>query len=148
MDVVADFQAHPHAAEPVQVGEGTLDHLAFGAELGAVFQYRSGLQRPLDARLLTVAGRVTAVRGYAVRMDLTKRTRNVLTVAALYVVVVLVLRFSGSGMGWWTALMVGLVVTPLAVWMRWLRRRSTERAIEFGRRHGQSASPEDRHRRG
>ncbi|MFD7681036.1 hypothetical protein [Streptomyces sp. NPDC060187] len=80
-------------------------------------------------------------------MNLTKRTRTVLTAAALYVVVVLLLRFSGSGMGWWMALAVGLVVTPLALWMTWLRRRFTERAMEFGRRHGPSAWPEDRHRR-
>ncbi|MFJ2162748.1 hypothetical protein [Streptomyces sp. NPDC087856] len=81
-------------------------------------------------------------------MNFTKRTQNVLTAATLYVVVVLALRFSGSGMGWWMASTVGLVVTPLALWMTWLRRRLAEQAIEFGRRHGPSAWPEDRHRRG
>ncbi|MFD6821491.1 hypothetical protein ACFWC5_14095 [Streptomyces sp. NPDC060085] len=72
-------------------------------------------------------------------MNFTKRTRNVLTAAAIYVVFVLFLRFSGSGMGWWMALAVGLVATPLALWMTWLRQRYTERAREFGRRHGPSA---------
>ncbi|WP_420313269.1 hypothetical protein ACOB87_43975 [Streptomyces sp. YS-B37] len=81
-------------------------------------------------------------------MNITKRTQNVLTAATLYVVVVLALRFSGSGMGWRMASTVGLVVTPLALWMTWLRRRLAEQAIEFGRRHGPSAWPEDRHRRG
>lgn len=37
MDVVADFPADPQAAEPVQVGEGTLDNPALSAEPGAVF---------------------------------------------------------------------------------------------------------------
>ncbi|MFG2440732.1 hypothetical protein [Streptomyces sp. NPDC048508] len=81
-------------------------------------------------------------------MNLTKRTRNVLTVAALYVVVVVALRFSGSGMGWLMALGMGLAVTPLALWITWLRRHFTERARAFGRRHGSAAWPEDRHRRG
>ncbi|MGW3851511.1 hypothetical protein [Streptomyces fagopyri] len=81
-------------------------------------------------------------------MNLTKRAGNLLTAAAIYAVAVLALRFSGSGMGWWMALALGLVVTPLALWMTWLRRRFTERAVEFGRRHGPSAWPEERHRRG
>ncbi|MGW3312987.1 hypothetical protein ACWDG9_41150 [Streptomyces sp. NPDC001073] len=81
-------------------------------------------------------------------MNFTKRTRNVLTAAAIYVVLVLLLRFSGSGMGWWMALAVGLVATPMALWMTWLRQHYMERAREFGRRHGPSAWPEERHRRG
>lgn len=84
--------------------------------------------------------------GYPVRMNLTKRTRDVLIVVALYVVAVLALRFSGDGVSWWMALLLGLVVTPLALWIGWLRRRFTERAAEYGRRHGAYPWPEDRRR--
>ncbi|NEB80889.1 hypothetical protein G3I40_37630 [Streptomyces sp. SID14478] len=79
-------------------------------------------------------------------MNLSKRTRNVLIAATVYVVVVLALRFSGSGIGWWMALAMGAVATPLALWMTWLRRRFNERAMAFGRRHGPYAWPEDRRR--
>ncbi|MEV1026511.1 hypothetical protein [Streptomyces sp. NPDC050264] len=78
-------------------------------------------------------------------MNLSKRTRDVLIVAAVYAVVVLVLRFSGAGIGWWMALLLGLVVTPLGFWMGWLRRRLAERAAEAGRRRFRPW-PEERRR--
>lgn len=78
-------------------------------------------------------------------MNLTKRMRSVLVAVVIYVVAVLALRFSGSGIDWWTALAMGLVVTPLALWMAWLRRRFTERAVEFGRRRASPWPEERRH---
>ncbi|MEU1017415.1 hypothetical protein ABZ383_35900 [Streptomyces sp. NPDC005900] len=67
-------------------------------------------------------------------MELSKRTKNALGVAALYVFAVLVVRFADGGTSWWTALLFGLVVTPLALWAAWLRRRMIERGAEYGRR--------------
>ncbi|MBO1332777.1 hypothetical protein [Streptomyces sp. VRA16 Mangrove soil] len=77
-------------------------------------------------------------------MNLSRRTRYVLSAVAIYVVLVLVWRF--SGIGWWLALGAGVVATPLVMWMTWLRRRFNERAVEFGRRHRLFAWPEDRRR--
>ncbi|OPG11026.1 hypothetical protein B1R27_00580 [Streptomyces sp. GKU 895] len=88
---------------------------------------------------------VLAGAGYLVWVNLTKSLRTVPVALVIYVFVVLVLRFSGSGITWWRALAMGLVVTPLALWMAWLRRRFTERAIEFGRRRARPW-PEERRR--
>jgi hypothetical protein len=41
MEVVTDLPADPQAAEPVQVGESTLDKPALSAETGAVFSAAS-----------------------------------------------------------------------------------------------------------
>ncbi|ONK09574.1 hypothetical protein STBA_02740 [Streptomyces sp. MP131-18] len=61
-------------------------------------------------------------------------------------VTVLIGRFSGDGVSWWLALLVGLVATPLVLWMWWLRRRITGQAAVRGRRHGAHPWPEDRQR--
>ncbi|WPO71785.1 MULTISPECIES: hypothetical protein [unclassified Streptomyces] len=79
-------------------------------------------------------------------MDLSKRTKSVWGVAALYVLGVLVLRYAGSGTSWWVALSAGAVLTPLALWMGWLRSRLREQAAEFGRRRTRPW-PEERRRR-
>ena len=52
---------------------------------------------------------------------------------ALYALLAVVFRFSAGG-EWGTALLLALVVTPLALWMGWLRRRINEQAREWGRR--------------
>ncbi|MEU3932239.1 hypothetical protein AB0E85_09360 [Streptomyces sp. NPDC029044] len=64
---------------------------------------------------------------------MTKWQKNAAYALALYALVVVLFRFS-SGEGWGTALLSGLLVTPLALWMGWLRRRVNEQAAEWGRR--------------
>lgn len=65
---------------------------------------------------------------------MTKWQRNAVYALALYALSVLVFRFSSGGQGWGTALLLALVATPLAFWMGWLRRRTSEQAQEWGRR--------------
>jgi hypothetical protein len=45
MDVIADLPADPQAAEPVQVGKGTLHNPALGTESGAVLGAAPGDDR-------------------------------------------------------------------------------------------------------
>lgn len=65
---------------------------------------------------------------------MTKRQKNVAYALALYALVVVMIRFSADGTGWGMALLIALAVTPLALWMGWLRRRLNEQAAEWGRR--------------
>ncbi|MEU1851648.1 hypothetical protein ABZ499_20815 [Streptomyces sp. NPDC019990] len=64
---------------------------------------------------------------------------------ALYALMVAMIRFSADGAGWDTALLIALAVTPLALWMGWLRRRLNEQAVEWGRRRARPW-PEERRR--
>ncbi|MGY0021157.1 hypothetical protein [Streptomyces sp. cg35] len=93
----------------------------------------------------TVSCRDLRVRGYPIRMNLSRRSRDALIVMAVYAVAVLVMHYSGDGVSWPMSLLLGLVVTPLAFWMGWLRRRFTERAVEAGRRRFRPW-PEERRR--
>ncbi|MGW2035282.1 hypothetical protein [Streptomyces sp. NPDC001356] len=76
---------------------------------------------------------------------MSKPLRRACVVLALYVLVAVMIRFSGGGADWGPALLSALVVTPLALWMVWLRRRIRERAQEWGRRRSRPW-PEERHR--
>ncbi|OQR65839.1 hypothetical protein B6E66_01825 [Streptomyces maremycinicus] len=64
---------------------------------------------------------------------------------ALYGPLALLIRFTGSGIGWGPALLAALVATPLTLWMVWLRRRMTEQAQDWGRRRFRPW-PEERRR--
>ncbi|MER7479686.1 hypothetical protein ABTX60_18970 [Streptomyces sp. NPDC126510] len=64
---------------------------------------------------------------------MTKWRKNAAYTLALYGLTVVMLRFS-SGEGWGRALLIALVITPLAFWIGWLRRRMSEQAQEWGRR--------------
>jgi predicted alpha/beta hydrolase len=75
---------------------------------------------------------------------MTKWQKNAAYALALYALVVVLLRFS-SGEEWGVALLIALVVTPLAFWMGWLRRRMSEQAQEWGRRRFRPW-PEERRR--
>ncbi|GAA2222966.1 hypothetical protein [Streptomyces indiaensis] len=75
---------------------------------------------------------------------MTKGQKNAACTLALYALVVVMLRFS-SVEEWDTALLIALVVTPLALWMGWLRRRMNEQAAEWGRRRFRPW-PEERRR--
>ncbi|KOX05410.1 hypothetical protein ADK65_03035 [Streptomyces sp. NRRL B-1140] len=75
---------------------------------------------------------------------MTKWQKNAAYTLALYALAVVVLRFS-SGEGWGAALLIALVVTPLALWMGRLRRRMNEQAAEWGRRRVRPW-PEERRR--
>ncbi|MFJ7333520.1 hypothetical protein ACIQUU_09765 [Streptomyces sp. NPDC101116] len=70
--------------------------------------------------------------------------KNAVYASALYALVVVTVRFS-SGEGWDMALLIALVITPLAFWMGRLRRRMTEQAQEWGRRRVRPW-PEERRR--
>ncbi|MGA5362230.1 hypothetical protein [Streptomyces purpurascens] len=76
---------------------------------------------------------------------MTKWQKNAAYALAIYALSAVVIRFSAGGQGWGTALLLGLVVTPLALWMGWLRRRLTEQAAEWGRRRVRPW-PEERRR--
>jgi archaellum biogenesis protein FlaJ (TadC family) len=75
---------------------------------------------------------------------MTKWQKNAAYTLALYALVVVMFRIS-SGAGWGMALLIALVVTPLALWMGWLRRRMNEQAQEWGRRRARPW-PEERRR--
>ncbi|MFF7857524.1 hypothetical protein [Streptomyces sp. NPDC007904] len=75
---------------------------------------------------------------------MTKWQKNAAYALALYALVVLMFRFS-SGEGWGEALLLALVVTPLAFWMGRLRRPMSEQAQEWGRRRVRPW-PEERRR--
>jgi hypothetical protein len=75
---------------------------------------------------------------------MTRWQKNAAYAPALYALVVLMLRFT-TGEGWDTSLLIALVVTPLAFWMGWLRRRTSEQAREWGRRRVRPW-PEERRR--
>ncbi|MES5820665.1 hypothetical protein [Streptomyces sp. RG80] len=76
---------------------------------------------------------------------MSKRAKRVGGVSAFYVLLALMIRFGGDGVGWGPALLAALVATPLGLWMIWLRRRLMEQACEWGRRKGQPW-PEERRR--
>ncbi|MDG9712387.1 hypothetical protein [Streptomyces sp. DH10] len=76
---------------------------------------------------------------------MTKWQKSAAYALALYVLSVVVLRFSSGGQGWGTALLLALVTTPLALWMGWLRSRLNEQAAEWGRRRFRPW-PEERRR--
>ncbi|MBB4716404.1 hypothetical protein [Streptomyces luteogriseus] len=75
---------------------------------------------------------------------MTRWQKNAAWTLTLYALVVLMLRFT-AGDGWGTSLLIALVVTPLALWMGWLRRRTNEQAREWGRRRVRPW-PEERRR--
>ena len=64
MDVVADLPTNPQAAEPVQVGEATLNDPALGAESGTVFGAAQVVRRDelADARTVRFAEEGDAAR--------------------------------------------------------------------------------------
>ncbi|MGI5424672.1 hypothetical protein [Streptomyces sp. CA-179760] len=76
---------------------------------------------------------------------MTKWQKNAACALAIYALSVVVLRFSVGGQGWGTALLLALVVTPLTLWMGWLRGRLNEQAAEWGRRRAWPW-PEERRR--
>ncbi|MEU6685360.1 hypothetical protein [Streptomyces sp. NPDC046832] len=75
---------------------------------------------------------------------MTKGQKNAACTLALYALVVVMLR-SSSVEESDTALLIALVITPLALWMGWLRRRMNEQAAEWGRRRFRPW-PEERRR--
>ncbi|MFD8232046.1 hypothetical protein ACFV20_09140 [Streptomyces sp. NPDC059696] len=75
---------------------------------------------------------------------MTRWQKNAAYALGLYALVTVMLRFS-SGEEWGTALLIALLITPLAFWMGWLRRRMNEQAAEWGRRRVRPW-PEERRR--
>ncbi|MEV4336986.1 hypothetical protein [Streptomyces sp. NPDC049590] len=76
---------------------------------------------------------------------MSKPLRTAGVVVGMYALLVLGIRFAGGGVGWGPALLIALVLTPLALWLTWLRRRMRERAREWGQRRFRPW-PEERHR--
>ncbi|MEU4466276.1 hypothetical protein AB0G20_21700 [Streptomyces sp. NPDC024017] len=56
-------------------------------------------------------------------MTLPKHLKNALIIGLAYVCVVLIMRYRRDGMDWGPALLIGLLVTPLALLLSWGRDR-------------------------
>ncbi|WP_329343064.1 hypothetical protein OG866_42125 [Streptomyces sp. NBC_00663] len=67
-------------------------------------------------------------------MTLPKPVKNALVVVLAYACVVLIMRYRRDGMDWTPALLIGLLVTPLALLMSWGRNRLMGKAERAGRR--------------
>ncbi|MET9762296.1 hypothetical protein ABZ016_25130 [Streptomyces sp. NPDC006372] len=70
--------------------------------------------------------------------------KNALIVVLAYACVVLIMRYRGEGMDWVPALLISLLVTPLALLVSWGRSRLTDKARRAGeraraRRRGEAA---------
>ncbi|MFE1251699.1 hypothetical protein [Streptomyces sp. NPDC058766] len=77
-------------------------------------------------------------------MTLPKPVKKALIVVLTYACVVLILRYRRDGMDWSPALLIGLLVTPLALLMSCGRRRFMGKAARAGeraraRRRGEAA---------
>ncbi|MFE1249089.1 hypothetical protein [Streptomyces sp. NPDC058735] len=75
---------------------------------------------------------------------MTKWRKNAAYALVCYALAVVIMRLS-AGQGWGTALLLGLVATPLALWMGWLRGRTNEQTAEWLRRRVRPW-PEERRR--
>ncbi|MFE6196062.1 hypothetical protein ACFVOP_12560 [Streptomyces sp. NPDC057840] len=67
-------------------------------------------------------------------MTLPKPLKNALIVLLTYVCVVLIMRYRRDGMDWGPALLIGLLVTPLALLLSAGRERLMAKATSAGRR--------------
>ncbi|MFJ8469426.1 hypothetical protein [Streptomyces swartbergensis] len=77
-------------------------------------------------------------------MTLPKPLKNALIVVLAYACVVLIMRYRGDGMDWGPALLISLLVTPLALLLSWGRERLMGKAERAGeraraRRRGEAA---------
>ncbi|OUD01223.1 hypothetical protein CA983_21280 [Streptomyces swartbergensis] len=77
-------------------------------------------------------------------MTLPKPLKNALIVVLTYACVVLIMRYRRDGMDWGPALLIGLLVTPLALLLSWGRDRLIGKAQRAGeraraRRRGEAA---------
>jgi hypothetical protein len=77
-------------------------------------------------------------------MTLPKPLKNALIVVLTYACVVLIMRYRRDGMDWGPALLIGLLVTPLALLLSWGRDRLMGKAERAGerarvRRRGEAA---------
>ncbi|GGM16793.1 hypothetical protein GCM10010129_71220 [Streptomyces fumigatiscleroticus] len=67
-------------------------------------------------------------------MTLSKPLKNALIVVLAYACVVLMMRYRRDGMDWGPALLIGLLVTPLALLLSEGRGRLVEKARRAGER--------------
>ncbi|MBW5421391.1 hypothetical protein GKQ77_07395 [Streptomyces sp. BG9H] len=67
-------------------------------------------------------------------MNLPKPLKTVLTVALMYAICVLLLRYRRDGMDWTLALLLGLALAPVALLLSWGRERLNGKAQAAGQR--------------
>ncbi|MFF1375930.1 hypothetical protein [Streptomyces sp. NPDC058308] len=67
-------------------------------------------------------------------MNLSKPVKTALTVVVMYAICVPLLHYRRDGMDWGSALLVGVVVTPLALMLTWVRDRLNGKAQRAGLR--------------